>query len=111
MPGKKQGKQEQPQILPVEWKVSDDIVARYATNMVVQRLENEFLISFFDIRPPIILGEPEDITKKLRETKSVTANCVAQIIVAVEKMPSFVNALENSIKRSIEVIDEPQVKK
>lgn len=108
MPNKKQ---DQSQVLPVEWNVPEDMVARYATNMVVQRLENEFLISFFEIRPPIILGEPAEVIKKYQQMKSVTANCVARIIVAAEKMPSFVNALETSVKRSIEVTTDSQVKK
>ncbi len=103
-------KQDISMVLPIEWSVPDCIVARYATNMVVQRLENEFLISFFEVRPPIILGEPPEVAEKLKQKKSITANCVAQIIVAAEKMPSLVNALENSIKRSIDVMPDPKVK-
>lgn len=108
MPSKKQV---QPLVLPIEWNVPDGTVARYATNMVVQRLENEFLISFFEILPPMVLGEPSEISKKLKQINSVTANCVAQIIVSAEKMPAFVDALDNSIKRSAEVTANLKVKK
>jgi len=90
----------QVQQLPIEWNIPDDLVARYATNMAVQRLENEFLISFFEIKPPIILGEPANIEEKLKELKSIRANCVAQIIVSVDKMPDFVRALESNLKLS-----------
>ncbi|MBU4226023.1 MAG: hypothetical protein KKC71_09410 [Chloroflexi bacterium] len=92
-----------PQVqVPIEWNIPDNLVARYATNMVVQRLENEFLISFFEIKPPIILGEPDKIESRLKELKSLRADCVAQIIVAEDKMPSFVGALESNLKRFFE---------
>ena len=35
---------------PLDWVVPDHIVARYATNMVVQHGENEFFISFFEVK-------------------------------------------------------------
>ena len=85
--------------LPLEWNIPDDIIARYATNLVVQRLENEYLISFFEVKPPILLGEPADIIEKLKEINSVRANCVAQIIISANKMPDFIKALENNLKK------------
>lgn len=83
--------------LPVEWHIPDGIPIRYATNMVVQKLENEYLLSFFEIRPPLILGTPEQISVKLEGLKSITANCVAQIFIAQNKMPEFVKALNSVI--------------
>lgn len=88
--------------VPVRWNISENIVARYATNMVIQQLENEVLISFFEIKPPIILGSPEQIQKQLEELGSVNADCVAQIIVAKNKMPNFIEALESNFKKSLE---------
>jgi hypothetical protein len=96
--------------IPIEWDIPDNLVARYATNMVVQRLENEYLISFFEVKPPIILVEPDEIESKLKELKSIRANCVAQIIISEDKMPSFVSALESNLKQSIEVNSTKEVK-
>lgn len=88
--------------LPIEWNVPDNIVSRYATNLTIQRTENEYIISFFEIKQPIILGDPEKIVEKLKALKSVQAECVARIVVAANKMPSFVKALETSAKRYAE---------
>ena len=96
--------------IPIEWNIPDDLVARYATNMVVQRLENEFIISFFEIKPPIILLEPDKIESKLKELKSIRANCVAQIIVSDDKMPNFVSALESNLKLFVEDDTKEEVK-
>lgn len=92
--------------LPIEWNVPDEIVARYATNMVVQRLENEFLISFFEIKPPIFLGDPEVIAEKWKKIETAQANCVAQIIIAHNKLPSFIDALQRNYDGLREAIEE-----
>ena len=96
--------------LPIEWNVPDDLVARYATNMVVQKTENEYIISFFEINQPIILAEPEKIEEYLKGLKSIRANCVARIIVAADKMPSFVSALDTNLKRNIEDAKDNEIK-
>ena len=90
-------------ILQVEWNIPDDIVARYATNMLVQRGENEYYISFFETKPPVLLGTPEQINKKVEGIKSLQANCVAQVIIAAEKLPSFIEALQDMLKKTHEL--------
>lgn len=87
--------------LPLEWYVPSDLVARYATNMVIQRAENEFIISFFEVKPPLILGTPESIAEQVEKMKSIRAVCVAQIIVAADKMPSFVDALQRNLEMPV----------
>ncbi len=98
-------------LLPLEWNVPDDLVARYATNMVVQRAENEFLISFFEVKPPIILGEPEQIVAQVKNLKSMKAKCVAQIIVAADKMPDFVKAFTDNLNQSMTFVAESKKEK
>ena len=88
----------------IEWNVPPDLVARYATNLVVQRMENEYLISFFEIKPPILLGEKDEVIRMAKEMKYITANCVAQVIVAADKMPGFVEALSKNLK---DISEEP----
>jgi hypothetical protein len=84
-------------LLPVEWHSSEDIVSRYATNMVVQHSDQEFIISFFEARPPLVLGKPEEIEAKLSQMKSVRADCVARIIVSTGRMPEFVKVLQDTL--------------
>lgn len=85
--------------VPIEWHIPDSIVSQYATNMVVQHTEHEFIISFFDTRPPLIVGAPtKEVLEKLR---SVRAECVARIVVAHARMPDFVKALEINLEKSL----------
>lgn len=86
--------------LAVEWQIPNDMQSRYATNLVVQSGSNEFIISFFELRPPIILGSPEETQAALQQIKSIPAICVARIVVPREKMPDFVKVLNDHLERS-----------
>ena|SRR5258708_3755625 len=96
--------------IPIEWNIPDDIVTRFATNMVVQKIEAGYLISFFEILPPLILGQPNDILEQLKQLKSVRANCFARIVVADAKMTEFSNVLQAMLKQ-IEEINNAREKK
>ncbi len=87
-------------VLQVDWHIPDDIVAKYATNMLVQRGENEYYISFFETKPPLLMGTPEQISKKASGLKALNATCVAQIIIAADKLPSFIEALQDIMKKT-----------
>lgn len=91
--------------VPLKWNVPEHIEAQYATNLVVQYIENEYLLSFFVVKPPIIIGEPEVVAEKLGELESVEATCIAQIMVASEKMPGFLEALQSNLGRSAELYE------
>lgn len=98
---KKEEKQEPnfPLNLQIDWKVPENIVRRYATNMVVQTGENEIFVSFFETVPPLFIGSPEEIEQQASKTKTIPANCVAAIVISPEKIPSFVDALQEIYAR------------
>jgi hypothetical protein len=74
--------------VPIKWNIPDNIITRFASNMVVQLLENEFKISFFEVSPDIQLGLDNKVPNE------VQANCVASVIINAEKLPIFVDALQ-----------------
>lgn len=66
----------------------------YAHHMFIQPGENEIILSFFEIIPPLVLpGEAEERLKHIQET-GVVAECVARITVAIDKLPIFANAMQ-----------------
>jgi len=93
---------------PLEWSIPEDIVARYANNMLVQRTEIGFLISFFETKPPVLLGDPEEINEQIKKIKSVRSNCVSQIIVSANVMPRFIEALQSNLKKSMAPTDDKE---
>lgn len=85
--------------LPIRWVIPEGFVSLAATNLVVQHTEHEFVISFFQVPPPILLGEPEEIAKTVEAMKEVEAHLVARIIVASGRMGEFVTVLTQNFER------------
>ncbi len=84
-------------MLPVEFYVPEGIVSRYATNLVVQHTEHEFIVSFYEVQPPLLLGTPEENKAALEHLGEVRATCVARIIIAAGRMAEFVKVLQDNV--------------
>lgn len=90
--------------LPLKWHVPDDIVSRFATNLVVQTLEDAFKLSFFEAKPEIRLQKTAAIPRDVR------ADCVACIIISPEKLPSIIQVLQRQLDSFNESKKQPQAK-
>lgn len=93
MPKEKKNQIEKPVKVPLKWNISPTIITRFASNMVIQTLENEFKISFFEIKPEIRLGPSDKIPDE------VLADCVASVIVTANKLPSFIKILQEQLDK------------
>jgi len=85
--------------IPIEWIIPEDTVTRYASNMVVQHTESEFIISFFETQPPIILGTPDEAEALMSQLRSVRAKCVARVVVSPKRMEEFITVLQNNLAK------------
>jgi hypothetical protein len=90
---------EQHVVLPIEWHTPEGLVSRYVSNLVVQHTEHEFIISFFEILPPLLLGTPEEQQARLTRMNAIQAECVARIIVSPEQMPTFIQAMQTVLEK------------
>ena len=84
--------------VPLDWQIPDGIITRHVTNIVVQRGEHEVIISFFEVKPPIMLGDSEEVQEQLTTLKSVPAVCVSRIVVSTNRLPGFVQALQIALE-------------
>lgn len=100
MSKKETKKTKQVMVAPLKWYIPDYIITRFASNMIIQNVENEFKISFFEIKPPIRLGSSDPLPKE------ILAECVASVIVTPDRLPKFIEALQghldkyNSVKKA-----------
>lgn len=85
--------------IPIEWHIPEDLKSHYVTNLVVQHTDQEFIISFFEIEQPIVLGSPEEVKSKFKEIGKLRANCIARIIVTPKRMQDFINAMQTNFDR------------
>lgn len=79
--------------LPIEWHTSENLISRYSNNIVVAFSEREFVISFFEVLPPQIIGAPDEVEVKGK----VRAECVARIIVGADQVPGIIRVLQDSL--------------
>jgi hypothetical protein len=84
---------EQTLTIPIEYRMPDGIITPFATNMIVQTIEHEFKISFFEIKPFIRINESEPIPDKVK------ADCVASVIVSADRLPKFIKALQTQLEK------------
>jgi len=83
--------------LTIEYIIPDYIISRFATNITVQKIENEFKVSFFELKQDMILNEED--RKKMIERGTVRADCIASIIITADRMPKFIDAMSKQLEK------------
>ncbi|HVP90001.1 MAG TPA: hypothetical protein VMS75_02170 [Terriglobales bacterium] len=78
-------------LVPIKWNIPEHLVTRFATNMLAQTIENEFKLSFFEIKPPIRFSESEP------KPSEVNADCIASIIITADRLPNFIRVLQEQL--------------
>lgn len=82
---------------PLEWDYPDDLQTHFVSNILVQHQEDYFVISFFEIWPPPILGETdEDRQKAIKALGTIKAKCVARLVVSPSTMDKVINTLSTN---------------
>ncbi|MBW7957196.1 MAG: hypothetical protein H3C68_04815 [Deltaproteobacteria bacterium] len=77
--------------VPIKWNIPENIISRFTNNIIVQNIDNEFKIFFFETKPPINLSnEP---------IEEVRADCVASVIIPAKKLPGFIEALQKQVEK------------
>src|SRR5882724_2969231 len=66
----------------------------YAHHMTVQPGECEILLSFFEIIPPLILGDPQVALERIKDS-GVTAECVARVTIAKDRFGLFAESMHD----------------
>ncbi len=83
--------------LEINWFVSENIHTHYANNVVIQHSRGEFVLSFFEILPPMLVGSPNEIQSQLSQMRTAHAECVARIVMTPENAANFCRALEQNL--------------
>lgn len=87
--------------IPIEWRIPEDVPTYYANNFAIQHTESEFVIYFFEVFSPLILGEPEEVQRKMEAIESVPARCVARVVVSPPKLEMLIGALVQNHTRFV----------
>ena len=77
--------------VPIEWYIPDGIITPFATNMLVQIVEDVFKLSFFEKKVPITFDPSAPPPSKVR------ADCVASVIVTPDKLEKIIEVLQSQL--------------
>lgn len=85
--------------LRIERTFPEGLQTHFVSNIVVQHDPDIFIISFFELWPPVVLGESDEEKRKaLMALDHVDAKCVARLVVTPGKMKEFIAAMEENFK-------------
>jgi hypothetical protein len=92
--------QEQPtgHRVSIEWTIPETIKNQPATHIVIQRDGPEYIINFFELRPPLLTGTPEEQATQLAKIETIQGLCIARLIVAAERMPAIAKAFADALE-------------
>lgn len=93
-------------VIPTDWQIGSDVPTHYATNLVVQFTPHECTISFFQAKPPFLLGSQEENLAALKSLTSIRADCVTRVVVALSRVPEFLEALKTSYERHLTSVSQ-----
>lgn len=82
----------------VLWEVPAGFPTHYSTHLVVQHGEEDFTITFWDLRPPVLMGSLEQKQQQVRALTEVRPTVLARIIVSPRRMREFTQVMQDNLK-------------
>lgn len=85
--------------LRIDFTYPEDLQSKFVQNIIVQHQSDFFVVSFFEVWPPAILGDTEAERRELvGSIGKVEAKCVARLVLTPEKMREFVSVMKRNLE-------------
>lgn len=85
--------------IPVEFVIPPELISYYPNNYIIQDNGNDFVISFFEIFPPIVLGNPEEVEIQVNNIDKVQAKCIARLQFSNEHFQEFLKVMNDHFEK------------
>jgi len=86
--------------LKIAWQEAG--VASFANNLLVQSDGNTFYLTFYQVIPPIMMGEPEELAAAMQSMETVPAVPVARVAVGYNQLATMLGVM----KRQLDQVNE-----
>lgn len=91
--------------IQIERIYPENLQSHFVSNVVVQHQPDIFILSFFEVWPPAILGDTnEEKRKALEAIDRVEAKCVARLVLTPSKMREFVETMAENLQNYEEMM-------
>jgi Protein of unknown function (DUF3467) len=85
-------------VVPIIWEVPAGLPTHYSTNLIVQHSDEDFTITFWDVRPPVLIGTREDKLRQVEELREIRPTALVRIILSPRKMREFTQVMQDNLK-------------
>ena len=83
--------------IPLKREYPEDLESNFVSNIVVQHQSDHFVLSFFEVWPPPVLGDTEEEREHILDSiEEVEAKCVARLVVTPRRMREFIDVMSDS---------------
>jgi hypothetical protein len=83
---------------PIRFISPETVVSRFSNFALVQRDEDCFTISFFEIQKPPLMGTKEERKEAIEKLEFVPAVCVARIVATPSHFKSLIAAMQKNLE-------------
>jgi hypothetical protein len=83
--------------LPIEFLIPDHIKTKLANMFTVQQVDGGFFILFYEMMPPIFIGEQEQFFELASSGKTAKAECVSRLFIPSTRIESFIDTLKDQL--------------
>lgn len=84
--------------VPIVVSGLEDVPILFSNQFYVQHHQTEFIITFCQIQPPLLVGPAEVIRQQAAHITSVPARVVARIGLTVQRMTELVRVLQENLQ-------------
>ena len=83
----------------VNFRIPARMPSVYAHSMTLQVAENEAILNFYEVMPPLLIGEQQaEMLADLQET-GLNAECVARVTIAKANLPKFADMINEFVAK------------
>ena len=91
--------QQQGRPVPIVVTGLDDVPILFSNQFYIQFHQTEFILTFCQIQPPLLLGTPEEVAVQAERITSVPARVVARIGLTPQRMTELVRILQENLQK------------
>ena len=85
--------------LPFFFIGSEDVPIVLSNLQVVQHVQQEFIITFGQFSPPVVLGTPEEQLEQVKSKPYLPVKTVARVAMSPQRVGDLIKALQENLDR------------
>lgn len=92
--------------LPVKFHRNPSVPSIFSNHLVIQFDGEEFHLGFYEMKPPLVTGTPEQVKQQMEQIEFADAYCVANIVVSKGRMEAFAQTIRRNVSRVLPTEEE-----